>query len=149
MNLDALRAQACNLHRSEYILRTRPVWREKFFLYPAATLLKGGLVVAGLALGAMLFGVATAGFVFAGALVATAASLPLLSVGASLHDRRVEAALQRDFDAGLLTPPSPRVETPAPKLGDLSAGKSFNLPSVPPTRIMPPLSLPRLQPATM
>jgi hypothetical protein len=148
MNLDALKTQAFNAHRTEYLLKTRPGWREKFFLYPAAALLKGGLVVAGLALGAMLFGVGAAGLVFAGALIAAAAGLPLMSVGASMHDRRVEAALLHDFDRGLIQ--ATRVEPVQPKLGELSLGKSFNLPVAPPEQILPPRQPQRrLQPATI
>ncbi len=148
MNLDALKTQAFNAHRSEYLLKTRPGWREKFFLYPAAALLKGGLAVAGLALGAMLFGVGAAGFVFAGALIAAAAGLPLMSLGASLHDKRVEAALLEDFDRGLIQA-SPRIDPVQPKLGDLSLGKSFNVPHASPEQTLLPRQLkPQLQPVT-
>ena len=151
MDLEGFKQLARNAYRKEYVAKTPVSFREKAFLYPAATMLKGGAWIAAAALTAMIFGVTAAAPVLAVSLLSVAAALPLMHFGSTLHDRRAEAALERDINNGTLIAhfqkqmlPQPRQETatfgpqPVPessvseaglsKLIVLSAKDSFNQP---------------------
>jgi hypothetical protein len=138
MDLDAYKQLARNAYRKEYVANTPIGLREKAFLYPAATLLKGGLWIAGLGLLGMVFGVALAAPVFAAGMVAVAAGLPLLHTGSRLADRRAEQALERDIENGVLLEhfrrtmlPQPPVVAPESKVATLAAKEAFNAPTQP------------------
>lgn len=155
MDLDTVRHLARNTYRKEYVAKTPISWREKFFLYPAAGLLKGGLCIAGGALCALMFGATVAAPILAASLLAVAVALPMLHMGSTLHDRRAELALERDIDNGILLTqfrqqmaPQPVAEPGMSKLIVLSAKESFNKPEAAPVQIpMPSVPMPVLRPA--